>query len=390
MQSFFILGSHPKLSLAEITAVTGMSAAFSDAEVAIFNDIDTELTTLQDKLGGTMKLGTIIGEVNSININELADLLFAQLFTHIGEKKVTYGVSIYGDTQNHLGAFLKKGQKALGLEIKKRLRDAGRSARYVVSRNPQLSSADLLKNKVLERGTEFCFIIQENRVLIGQTEAFQNIDDWSYRDFERPTRHARRGMLPPKLARIMVNLAGTHTDDAILLDPFCGVGTVLMEASLAGYTHVMGSDIDQEAVNATETNLTWLADRGFPTADYALFTSAAANLHAHIPDNSISAIVTEPFLGTPRRGNDTSGFVEAEVQKLFTLYDASLATLSRILKDDGVMVIVMPVHYINGQPHPLDTETLFSRNGLIPVQAPIRYQHKGQFVGRDIFTLKKH
>ena len=61
---------------------------------------------------------------------------------------------------------------------------------------------------------------------------------------DKPYRDMRRGMLPPKLARSLVNLAigAKSPSDMTILDPFCGTGTVLMEAMLLG-THVVGTDL---------------------------------------------------------------------------------------------------------------------------------------------------
>ena len=43
----------------------------------------------------------------------------------------------------------------------------------------------------------------------------------------------------------------------LILDPFCGTGTVLQEALLAGYD-VVGTDLSQKIVDYTTENLSWL------------------------------------------------------------------------------------------------------------------------------------
>ena len=57
-------------------------------------------------------------------------------------------------------------------------------------------------------------------------------------------------MIPPKLARTMINLAVGENDpkSITVFDPFCGTGTILMEGLMVGVT-VMGSDLDHEAVH---------------------------------------------------------------------------------------------------------------------------------------------
>ena len=82
---------------------------------------------------------------------------------------------------------------------------------------------------------------------LAQTEAVQPFEQFSARDFGRPGRDDLSGMLPPKLAIIMINLAQTPLN-SILLDPFCGSGTILSEAVLLGYTNLIGTDISEKAI----------------------------------------------------------------------------------------------------------------------------------------------
>jgi len=64
----------------------------------------------------------------------------------------------------------------------------------------------------------------------GKTVAVQDFEDWGKRDYGRPEAEGHIGMLPPKVARMMVNLAQVN----YILDPFCGTGTILMEALTLG------------------------------------------------------------------------------------------------------------------------------------------------------------
>ena len=63
--------------------------------------------------------------------------------------------------------------------------------------------------------------------------------------------------MPPRLARMMVNLSSCGKGK-VLLDPFCGVGTILQEALLEGAS-VIGTDANAWCVKASEENLDWLA-----------------------------------------------------------------------------------------------------------------------------------
>ncbi|MFH0816926.1 MAG: DNA modification methylase [Methanobacteriota archaeon] len=59
--------------------------------------------------------------------------------------------------------------------------------------------------------------------------------------------------LHPKYARALVNLSGVRPGGR-LLDPFCGTGGILIEASLAG-AKPMGSDLDPGMVDGSASNM---------------------------------------------------------------------------------------------------------------------------------------
>lgn len=106
---------------------------------------------------------------------------------------------------------------------------------------------------------ELSILEDQGELVIARTVWIQNADDWARRDRKRPYQDIKRGMLPPKIARIMANLASAG-QARTLLDPFCGTGTILMEAMLTGCS-VIGSDLDPQAVEGTKANLAWAASQ---------------------------------------------------------------------------------------------------------------------------------
>ncbi len=82
----------------------------------------------------------------------------------------------------------------------------------------------------------------------------QDIDAYTRRDMSRE-RSMKVGMMPPKLAQIMINLATKGNKTLSIWDPFCGLGTTLIEADHMGYEKLKGSDISPDMVSATTTNL---------------------------------------------------------------------------------------------------------------------------------------
>lgn len=44
----------------------------------------------------------------------------------------------------------------------------------------------------------------------------------------------------------------------VILDPFCGSGTILTEAMLINYKNLIGADISPKAINDTKKNIEWI------------------------------------------------------------------------------------------------------------------------------------
>lgn len=386
MKMFAILGLHPELSLAELEAVTKSRIDKSSDQVGIFES-EADFDDLQKTLGGTQKLGEVLGSVN--DHQEIQKHLEALLLAYEGDNKLRFGISVYdfGDAQRTKE--IQKYMHKLGIALKKSVKESGRSARLVTSNEPTLSTVVVAKNKLTKSGIEFVILVDESEIQIGVTKTVQDFEDWSHRDYDRPGRDARSGMLPPKLARIMVNLAGVTPQNSYLLDPFCGSGTILMEASILWFDNVIGSDISQKAIEDTRDNLDWLEDEGYRVADNTLICASATELADHLEKNSVDAIVTEPFLGNPRQGKERIQDIEHAIEALAELYESSFSELNQILKPGGKIVIASPVHFSGDQEFPVPTiEILESLNYKLE-QKPMLYRREGQFVGREILVFKK-
>jgi tRNA G10 N-methylase Trm11 len=259
---FFVLGTNPELSLAELKAIFPNNKWELCASVAMADFSESlDAKKLMSGLGGTIKIGEMIKTVSLANRHALSDLVKKELFLEAKKLKdnlrFNFGFSFYG--QKRLpGDFFK-----LGLAIKKDLRQIGIASRMVTSRDPILSSVVVEQNKLIEQGTEICLISDRGSVNIGKTLAVQPFKELSKRDFGRPNRDDFSGMIPPKLAQIMINLARRNDadfKDKTILDPFCGSGTVLMEAYLLGFKNIIGSDLSDKAVSDSVKNIDWIID----------------------------------------------------------------------------------------------------------------------------------
>ncbi|MFZ6036497.1 MAG: TRM11 family SAM-dependent methyltransferase [Patescibacteria group bacterium] len=406
----FILGNNPVLSVAEFFRVRrrfGDPGTIIDitSSVIILENDSRASEEWQRLLGGIIKVGRIVSttDTEAELIGLLTPAFLRSELLAQEEQKVQFGFSLYGQLSQRRREF-----SALGIQLKKMLAGDGLSVRFIDAPEGALSSVQVTKNSVIERGADILVIRGGHRLYLGVTEAVQDFERYSQRDYDRPKRDAVSGMLPPKLAQIMINLAGI-TPDKHLLDPFCGSGTILQESLLLGYRHITGSDISATATAASQANITWLHEH-FPdlAGTVQLCTSDVSRLTEVIPVNSIDAIVTEPYLGPPIRREPEVIQMLTTIQELESLYLSAFRSFAQILKYEGTVAIVFPLFntrhgiyslkiletlqamgFVRDNPIP-DSVSLFAKIGPT-ARGSLVYRREGQTVERElfVFTFKK-
>jgi tRNA (guanine10-N2)-dimethyltransferase len=285
-----ILGRQPRLGLAELEARFGADLVQPLGPHAALLEVEKPQ---QSQLGGTIKITRVITTLPQNTWRAAERFCLEELANDIAqapEGKITLGLSAYGVrvTPRQLGR--------TALELKKMLRSHGRSVRVVPNTDTALNSAQVLHNNLTGKtGFELVFVASGKQLYIGQTISVQDVENYAQRDFYRPKRDAFVGMLPPKLAQIMISLS-QPTTDATILDPFCGTGVVLMEAALQGYK-IAGSDIDQRMVDYTQTNLQWLAKTYRLKPSVTELVRADATTHRW--QKPLDRVVCETYLGKP-------------------------------------------------------------------------------------------
>ena len=233
MKYLSVLGRQPEISLAEL------SALFQQVEQVspLLATFESEALPDINRLGGSLKLAQKLD-------TPLVDYLAA-----LPDGKLTIGLSNYGKKAT------ARSTSADAMKLKKALKKRGRSVRIVQGKAAVLSTATSHHNHLgsRERAVE---IIKFGGDIYLSTGT-QDITAYARRDQARPARDAKVGMLPPKLAQILINLCGPLPAGARVLDPFCGTGVVLQEAYLMGYTPY-GTDADPRMIEYTKKNLAWL------------------------------------------------------------------------------------------------------------------------------------
>jgi tRNA G10 N-methylase Trm11 len=147
----------------------------------------------------------------------------------------------------------------------------------------------------------------------------------------------------------MTNLASCKADKT-LLDPFCGVGTILQEALLAN-AKVIGIDSNPWCVNASRVNLHWLTkEYKLNHADYTILHGDARHL-TDLLQEKIDCIATEPDLGPALRQVPTTPYARRIIEKLKPLYFDFLQEAYTVLKQNGRLVMETPyIRTRSGEP----------------------------------------
>lgn len=409
MLYFFALGNHSLLSVAELSAIFGLKKnqfKFNLLSPAIFIlEIDNlQPEELIKKIGGTIKIGTI-NEKWKISKKlkrpdqkeAIRQAMHELIATQIKEAKFNFGLSYYGKNNFYFND--------IALEVKKNFKKEKYKIRWVSSRETILSSVIVEQNNlnIFGKGIEIVLIDTPDEILIGQTLAVQPFKTLSYRDYGRPARDNQSGMLPPKLAQIMLNLTEIKSLNAFILDPFCGSGTILMEAVLMGYKNLIGSDISSKAIQDSQLNLDWIKEKFLlKKINLKLINQDARQISKSIQGQSLDAIIGEPYLG-PQRGKLN---LKETTRSLEKLYSQILVELKKVLKENGTIVMAWPVFSFGAQKNfiqpdlngfkiinPLPEELKFNKNRdrIYPVsnREVFLYGRANQTVWREIVILKR-
>lgn len=382
-----ILGRLPKLSIAELEAMFGKSHVRAvSRDIAT---IDTDNLSI-DALGGSLKCGKIIHTLPADGrpTLEQASHWITRTYVHqllaVGGK-ITLGISGYGFSTS------PRQLQKIGLSLKSSMKRHGASLRLIPNTSTTLSTATSHNNKLgLSPKKRELFIIKtdDSAILIAESNGAQNITAYARRDRNRPRRDAFVGMLPPKLAQIMVNLAVGNAAKATILDPFCGTGTVLQEALLKRYD-VCGSDLSQKMIDYTTENLTWLQSKYHITGTVHSLEQADAMTHQWPKAQQLNAVVCETYLGQPFSAPPSPKKLHEVTGNCNHIITNFLRNIHSQLTPGTTLCIAVPAwrdasHNLTHLPLIKDLKKL----GYILQQPPLIYSRSDQVVVREILLLK--
>ena len=411
----FILGRKYLLSIAELCAVIGQSGKIIDiTQEALIASFDAPLPNPEislKQLGGTIKIAEVVSETVASK-DTLGEEIARYLINSFQgkETKLVYGISTC--------SFARESDEILRNTlniVKKSLTEAGLKSRFINKGPKNPESAAIKGEKLLQKGAEILAINGAKHIYLARTLAIQDFESYSKRDFDRPERDPRLGMLPPKLAQLMINLGGLTTlnpkmdPPKTVYDPFCGLGTVLMEGLFLGYNGI-GSDIETEIIEKAKTNIEWVRKfvpyaNKYQTSFFA--KDATALTKEDLPEEP-DLVVTESYLGPPISKIPTEENIQKNFKHIRELEVKFLQCLHPLLKTGTPLIISFPFYRDKNRFIFMDnligkiTEMGFQMQPLIPEELrgkfnlggtnqrqSLLYDRPDQIVGREIWKFLK-
>jgi tRNA G10 N-methylase Trm11 len=393
----FVLGSNWLLSIAEVLVYFqdrglagtlidhSRNAAIIDVEKRISRD---QIIDMQSALGGAFKIGKVIWEydisiplkaypakkvANKENLKEIQKCPWLKIvWPNARGRKIKFGISTYPVIDGRFPINFKRFAQGMNDQVKKLLiENEARRADYYLYKEPDrrvekrlniaLWPKTIARNALLSPpNAEILAVFSDRKLYIARTNVVYDSMLQQYRDESRPFISAEIST-SPKLCRTLLNLAGARPRDKVL-DPFCGTGTLLMEAALLGMKCI-GVDTDGDQVQGARSNLKWLANDMGEKLDYDIFVGDSRNLSSLIK-TQIDAVAFEPPLG-PIYKNPPSRKEAAEtIRSLTVLYREVLKEISTILRPDGRVAMTIPVIISVGDPISVEFDELIKNTGL--------------------------
>jgi len=348
MRFILFVGSGNTLAGPEVSVRIPGSTQVSDFVYSFESANKEEAINLVSPLGSSLKLAEEL-ETSDLSPKNLASLISQKDFSVTDIQNLSASYDLCEEIKGILG-----------------------KVRFIVPKNEfGLSPVINLKNKVDE------LFIDRDEKKIYKTVWVHDFEHWIKKDREMPFVNARAGMLPPKIARSMVNLVPGESQGKLLVDPFCGSGRILVEASELGYK-VAGLDTSASQVSGTLENLKHLGI----DADVIIYDAT----HLSKKFTEIDCIVTEPFLGKPNLRPDQ---VDYAVKGLEKLYVGCLKDWHKTLKKGGFIVMVFPI--LTGARKEYHTSRIIDSVKILGYNllARVIYSRPEAGIKREIVTLQK-
>ncbi len=411
----FILGKNWILSVAELLVHLrdqGLRCSIRDhSRMAVIVEMqedlsDAQLFDIQSSLGGCFKTGRILreykirvaaeafpehGRPDTTSRAEIQSCEWIQsVWPRPNSERIKFGVSTYPSSEGPR-VDAKRLTLALDEYVKEHLiKQGARKVAYYVyeepdKRRPERENTALWPHTISQNSllrppnAEILVVLTRHKMYVGKTVAVYDSVFQQYRDEERPYVSVATST-SPKLCRALLNFAGARPGDTVL-DPFCGTGTVLMEAALLDMKCI-GMDIDNNAVAGTINNLKWLSAQLQSPIDFEIVRGDARHA-SEIIRRQVDAIAFEPELGPIYEQPPSQSDAMRSVAELTNLYRDALQSLAQCLRPHGRIGMTVPFVNTQQESVSVDLAQMVEGTGLhvvrmIPQECLVNSLHRGR------------
>jgi len=392
----FLLGRDKELSKLELAIYLQKNkisySIISNSEKYLILDIkekEKELVNLTQNLGGIVRVCKIYISAKKIT-KEIIDKLDFNV-----PKKFNYTISSIDINQREIEAveqLLKqsfKEEKAKAV-YKKPINHSEKKSKFNIN---YIANPDNYYSWKIENGLELFVIKNSDTYYFARTISCFDPKQNIIKDKGRP---AIKEMYNTsfRLVSIMINLLGLEKGKTIV-DPFCGTGTFLIEGLIKGYS-VVGIDVDQEMVEASNKNVSWAIKEFKLKGNYKIIkgNSGTSKFQA-------DASVFEPYMGPFLRKAINIDKARATIKELNDIYFQVFENLSKQLPKKSKVVCILPeLKTFDNKVVPINW-AVYEKNGFslvdvskinrdLVLRNPINYSTpSGSMINRKIYILEK-
>jgi tRNA G10 N-methylase Trm11 len=352
---------------------------------------DIAILELKDAKGGYENLAGVHKVAVSITPNPRARLDdIAELEEFLGglDDDFNFSVSLYSPEAVGESEYEEVLSTILSV-----VREAGfRKANLVRPRN----GTEVLTREISSRRIiDFVILKLGEKYMLGATLYVPDARQFQVRSNERPVVSSQIS-ISARLAHLLLNLSGVRKG-GVVLDPFCGSGTILAEALTAGL-NCIGVDRDRNRIENSRQNLEWLSKAlKVPPKSYSLKVGDSTRLEALMDGVQVDAVVTEPILLPRIDSAPTLDKAKKMIRNSSRLYSEALYSMAAVVRKGGRVVIVAPSLRTDED---RDVSVLLEDVGAaglaefqpsqVPFQYPVRMAHENtRWVRRLVYVFER-
>ncbi len=367
MKYLFVLGRNIELSVEEIKSFFEKEGInfkiISKFSNGILIETERILRGIIDKLGGVISIGEVLSTGSFEKISESLD---NKPLYNVRGNKLNYVVfNFNGKEFDRVAFYLKNRFRREGLKATEK-KPTGRISLQNGEEVSKVSSSLI---------DEQYFVFEDNFGRIIEETDYEKIEK---RDMGKPVRRSELS-ISPRLAKILINLSQVKQGE-ILLDPFCGVGTILQEALLQNI-NAIGVDKNKKAIDCAELNLKWF---NFPEKNYKLINEDSSKFK--IPE--VNGVATEPELGELQKRMPSEKRAKEITEEFENLMIGVLKNLKKNVH--GRIVFTAPLIQAEKKRISCDFNKIAFQSGLRIVKGfPINEFRENSIVGRSVVVMEK-